>query len=219
MQLLLFIWNVQHWSPALCSSWSIPGLPGWFSPLSLPNGLIKMLPMFVVTHVVGLGIEFLLLPKRPRSRRRFSGNGSLDSFDHATGFAVVDFGHSSCICCGVWQRSLRRYRYEYLEHRFIDQGLCVFAYPGEISGDSCWVSGYDSLAAGSTAEYGWWHTGFFNSILEPSDGHSLQLPKPWWLMALVEQPHWLLLIRGAWRLFNNIIPWTRFSGEVFRVYW
>lgn len=39
-----------------------------------------------------------------------------------------------------------------------------FAYPGEISGDSCWVSGYDTLAAGSTAEYGWWHTGFFNSI-------------------------------------------------------
>ena len=32
--------------------------------LKLAHGLIKMLPMFIVTHVVGLGIEFLFAAKK-----------------------------------------------------------------------------------------------------------------------------------------------------------
>jgi Na+-transporting NADH:ubiquinone oxidoreductase subunit B len=38
-----------------------------------------------------------------------------------------------------------------------------FAYPTTISGDQVWVSGYDGLAAGTAADYGWAHN-LFNSI-------------------------------------------------------
>jgi len=41
-----------------------------------------------------------------------------------------------------------------------------FAYPTTISGDEVWVSGVAATAAGSAAEYGWWHLSFFNSIFE-----------------------------------------------------
>jgi len=47
-----------------------------------------------------------------------------------------------------------------------------FAYPTTISGDHVWAStfvdefGAMKVAAGSVADYGWWHTGFFNGIFE-----------------------------------------------------
>lgn len=39
-----------------------------------------------------------------------------------------------------------------------------FAYPLTISGDEVWVSGFEKLASGNHPLYGWWETGFFNTI-------------------------------------------------------
>ncbi len=41
-----------------------------------------------------------------------------------------------------------------------------FAYPLTISGDEVWVGGFETLAAGTHPDYGWWETGFFNTIFE-----------------------------------------------------
>ena len=103
--------------------------------------------------------------------------------------------------------------YEYLEHRFIDQGLCVL--PILVKYQEI-VAGFRDTTAWQQVlpEYGWWHTGFFNSIFEPSDGHSLQLPKPWWLMVLVEQPHWLLLIRGHGGYSTTLYHGPDFLGGI-----
>ncbi len=133
--------------------------------LKLAHGLIKMLPMFIVTHVVGLGIEFLFAAKRGHEvEEGFLVTGALIPLIMppdlplwilaiAVAFAVV-FGKEAFGGTGmnIWNIAL------------LTRVFVFFAYPGEISGDTCWVSGYDTLAAGSTAEYGWWHTGFFNSI-------------------------------------------------------
>jgi Na+-transporting NADH:ubiquinone oxidoreductase subunit B len=41
-----------------------------------------------------------------------------------------------------------------------------FAYPLTIAGDQCWISGYEKISGGASADYGWFHTGFFNTLFE-----------------------------------------------------
>lgn len=133
--------------------------------LKLSYGLIKILPIFIVTHVVGLGIEFIFAAKRHHAvEEGFLVSGALIPLIMpadlplwilaiAVAFAVIlgkeAFGGTGM---NIWNIAL-------LARVFV-----FFAYPGEISGDQCWISGYDSIKAGTAADYGWWHTGFFNSL-------------------------------------------------------
>jgi len=41
-----------------------------------------------------------------------------------------------------------------------------FAYPLTISGDQCWISGFEKISGGSSVNYSWWHTGFFNGLFD-----------------------------------------------------
>lgn len=133
--------------------------------LKLAHGLIMLLPIFIVTHVVGLGIEFYFAAKKGHAvEEGFLVSGALIPLIMppdiplwilalAVAFAVIigkeAFGGTGM---NIWNVAL-------LARVFV-----FFAYPTTISGDEVWVSGYESLAAGSVAEYGFWHTSVCNTL-------------------------------------------------------
>ncbi|HMQ05809.1 MAG TPA: NADH:ubiquinone reductase (Na(+)-transporting) subunit B [Saprospiraceae bacterium] len=166
--------------------------------LKLAHGLIKLLPIFIWTHVVGLGIEFYFAAKKGHAvEEGFLVSGALIPLIMppdlpiwilciAVAFAVIvgkeAFGGTGM---NIWNVAL-------LARVFV-----FFAYPTSISGDEVWVAGFEALKGGAAVDYGWWHTGFFNTIfgwmnLEPFnasltvvDGYSGATP-----LALAYQGGW-----------------------------
>lgn len=134
--------------------------------LKLAHGLIQMLPIFVVAHVVGLGIEFWFAAKKGHAiEEGFLVSGALIPLIMppdiplwilavAVAFAVIigkeAFGGTGM---NIWNVAL-------LARVFV-----FFAYPTTIAGDEVWVSGYNTLAEGTQASYTWAH-GLFNSLFE-----------------------------------------------------
>ena len=123
--------------------------------LKLAHGLIKLLPIFVVTHVVGLGIEFWYASKRGHAvEEGFLVSGALIPLIMppdlpiwilvlSVAFAVIlvkeAFGGTGM---NIWNVAL-------MARLFV-----FFAYPTTISGDDAWVSGFEHVRAGYAAEYG-----------------------------------------------------------------
>ncbi len=138
---------------------------GW--NLKFAHGLIKLVPILVVTMVVGLGWEIYFASKKKKGvEEGFFVSGFLIPLLMppdiplwilviAVTFAVVlgkeVFGGTGM---NIWNVAL-------LARVFI-----FFAYPLSISGDNVWVSGFDNIIAGIHPDYGWWHSGFFNTIFD-----------------------------------------------------
>ena len=132
--------------------------------LKLAHGLILMLPIFIVTHVVGLGIEIIFAAKKGHAvEEGFLVSGALIPLIMppdiplwilavAVAFAVIlgkeAFGGTGM---NIWNIAL-------LARVFV-----FFAYPTTIAGDEVWVSGFDGLAEGTAATYGWAHN-LFNTL-------------------------------------------------------
>ena len=135
--------------------------------LKIAYGLTKILPLFIWTHVVGLGIEFFYAARKGHGiEEGFLVTGALIPLIMppdlpiwilclAVAFAVIigkeAFGGTGM---NIWNIAL-------LARVFV-----FFAYPTTISGDEVWVAGIESTAAGALAEYGWWQTTFFNGLFE-----------------------------------------------------
>lgn len=144
--------------------------------LKLAHGLIKLLPIFIVANVVGLGIEFIFAAKKGHAvEEGYLVSGALIPLIMppdiplwilalSVAFAVIlgkeAFGGTGM---NIWNIAL-------LARVFV-----FFAYPGTISGDEVWVSGYESLAPGMAADYSWWHTGLFNTLFEWMDVAKFQV--------------------------------------------
>jgi len=132
--------------------------------LKLIHGVIKILPIFLVVHLVGLGIEIFFAAKKGHSvEEGFLVSGPLITLIMppdiplwilalAVAFAVIigkeAFGGTGM---NIWNVAL-------LARVFV-----FFAYPTTISGDNVWVSGFEEIAAGVTTQYGWVH-GSFNYL-------------------------------------------------------
>jgi len=165
--------------------------------LKLAHGLIQLLPIFIWTHVVGLGIEFYFAYKKGHSvEEGFLVSGALIPLIMppdipiwilcvAVAFAVIlgkeAFGGTGM---NIWNVAL-------LARVFV-----FFAYPTSISGDEVWVAGFEKLAPGMAVDYGWghdianWLFGLVNlSGFDPSgvvaDGYSGATP-----LALAYQGGW-----------------------------
>jgi Na+-transporting NADH:ubiquinone oxidoreductase subunit B len=130
-------------------------------------GLSKIIPIFIWTHLVGLGIEFFFAAKKGHGiEEGFLVTGALIPLIMppdipiwmlclAVAFAVLigkeAFGGTGM---NIWNIAL-------LARVFV-----FFAYPTTISGDQVWVAGLEQVAAGAGTDYSWWHTGFFNGLFE-----------------------------------------------------
>ena len=129
--------------------------------LKLAHGLIKLIPIFVVTHVVGLGIEFLYASWRGHAvEEGFLVTGALIPLIMppdiplwvlalSVVFAVVlvkeAFGGTGM---NIWNVAL-------MARLFV-----FFAYPTTISGDDVWVSGFEAIRPSFEVGYGWGHSAF-----------------------------------------------------------
>jgi Na+-transporting NADH:ubiquinone oxidoreductase subunit B len=135
--------------------------------LKFAFGLSKIIPIFIWTHLVGLGIEFFFAAKKGHGiEEGFLVTGALIPLIMppdipiwmlclAVAFAVLigkeAFGGTGM---NIWNIAL-------LARVFV-----FFAYPTTISGDQVWVAGLEQVAAGAGTDYSWWHTGFFNGLFE-----------------------------------------------------
>lgn len=186
--------------------------------LKLFFGLGKLLPLFIVTNVVGLGIEFYYAFKKGHGiEEGFLVSGALIPLIMppdlplwilvlAVAFAVwigkEAFGGTGM---NIWNIAL-------LARVFV-----FFAYPTTISGDEVWVSGIASTAAGSVAEYGLWHdlcnsffglfgADTFNDAAKVVDGYTGATPL-------------ILAYQGGWDAVTNVYTegqmwWGAIPGSI-----
>ncbi|MBT8191393.1 MAG: NADH:ubiquinone reductase (Na(+)-transporting) subunit B [Saprospiraceae bacterium] len=126
--------------------------------LKLAHGLIKLLPLYAWTMIVGLGIEFYFAYKKGHAvEEGFLVTGALIPLIMppdipiwilcvSVAFAVIlgkeAFGGTGM---NIWNVAL------------LSRVFVFFAYPTSISGDEVWVSGFESLASGSVVDYQWGH--------------------------------------------------------------
>ncbi len=132
--------------------------------LKLVYGLIKLLPLFIVANVVGLGIEIWYASKRGHAvEEGYLVTGALIPLIMPPDlpiwilvlsifFAVIlvkeAFGGTGM---NIWNVAL-------MSRLFV-----FFAYPTSISGDDVWISGFENIRDGVVADYGWAHS-LFNGL-------------------------------------------------------
>lgn len=130
---------------------------GFFEALHLKIlfGLVKLLPIWVVTHVVGLGVEFYFAYKKGHAiEEGFLVSGALIplimppdiplwilaiAVAFAVLFAKEAFGGTGM---NIWNVAL------------VARVFVFFAYPGVISGDNSWVAGLKFSDGLVTTDYG-----------------------------------------------------------------
>jgi Na+-transporting NADH:ubiquinone oxidoreductase subunit B len=135
--------------------------------LKLAYGLVKLLPLFVVANVVGLGIEFFYAFKRGHAvEEGFIVSGALIPLIMPPDLPLWMLGLSVAFAVILGKEAFGGTGMNILNIALLSRAFIFFAYPTTIAGDQVWVSGFDEIAAGAEANYSWWHTGFFNGIFE-----------------------------------------------------
>ncbi len=131
--------------------------------LKIAYGLIQLLPIFVVTMVVGLGIEFLYAAKKGHGiEEGFLVSGALIPLIMPPDLPLWILILSIIFAVIIGKEAFGGTGMNILNIALLSRVFVFFAYPSTISGDDVWVSG---IAEGVT-HYGWWHTSFFNGIFE-----------------------------------------------------
>ena len=136
--------------------------------LKLVHGLIKMLPIFVVTHVVGLGIEFWFAAKKGHAiEEGFLVSGALIPLIMPPDIPLWILGVSVAFAVILGKEAFGGTGMNIWNVALLARVFVFFAYPTSISGDEVWVSGFEKIgadaaaalnvAAGSYADYGWCH--------------------------------------------------------------
>ncbi len=158
--------------------------------LKLAYGLIQILPIFVVTHLVGLGIEFWYAAKKGHAiEEGFLVSGALIPLIMPPDIPMWILALSVAFAVWIGKEAFGGTGMNILNIALLARVFVFFAYPTTISGDHVWVStflqpltdpegnmmyteagevmlGSMKATAGSFAEYGWWHLSFFNGLFE-----------------------------------------------------
>ncbi len=135
--------------------------------LKLIYGLIQMLPIFVVTHVVGLGIEFYYAWKKGHGiEEGFLVSGALIPLIMPPDIPMWILALSVAFAVWIGKEAFGGTGMNILNVALLARVFVFFAYPTYISGDEVWVSGLASTGAGSAADYGWIHMSVFNPLFE-----------------------------------------------------
>jgi Na+-transporting NADH:ubiquinone oxidoreductase subunit B len=135
--------------------------------LKLAHGLIKLLPIFVVTHVVGLGIEFYFAAKKGHAvEEGFLVSGALIPLIMPPDIPLWILAFSVAFAVIIGKEAFGGTGMNIWNIALLARVFVFFAYPLTIAGDQCWISGFEKIGDGAAVNYGWWHTGFFNSIFE-----------------------------------------------------
>ncbi len=135
--------------------------------LKLFYGLVQLLPIFVVTHVVGLGIEFWYASKKGHAvEEGFLVSGALIPLIMPPDIPLWILAVSVAFAVIIGKEAFGGTGMNILNIALLARVFVFFAYPTTISGDEVWVAGFSSTAAGSAVEYGWFHTSVLNPLFE-----------------------------------------------------
>ena len=137
--------------------------------LKLVHGLIKLLPIFIVSNLVGLGIEFYFAAKKGHAiEEGFLVSGALIPLIMPPDIPMWILALSIVFAVIIGKEAFGGTGMNIWNVALLSRVFVFFAYPKTISGDEVWVSGFEKLAAGQTPEYGWAH-GLFNKLFSWAD--------------------------------------------------
>lgn len=133
--------------------------------LKLAYGFIQLLPIFVVTYAVGLGIEFFSASKKGHAiEEGFLVSGALIPLIMPPDLPIWILVLSVVFAVIIGKEAFGGTGMNILNIALLARVFVFFAYPGTISGDQVWVSGLEYVDGRITGiEYGWAHH-FFDWI-------------------------------------------------------
>ena len=149
--------------------------PGFFEGfhLKLAHGLIKLLPIFVVAHVVGLGIEFWYAAKKGHAiEEGFLVSGALIPLIMPPDVPLIWLTLAIIFAVIIGKEAFGGTGMNILNVALLARAFIFFAYPTEMAGDTMmngkevWVAGVEFISQTDKiqiANYGWGHT-FFDWI-------------------------------------------------------
>lgn len=125
--------------------------------LKVVFGLIKILPIFIVTHVVGLGIEFLYAAKKGHSvEEGFLVSGALIPLIMPPDIPLTWLAVSIVFAVILGKEAFGGTGMNIWNVALLARVFIFFAYPTTISGDEVWVAGIEKVGTEYfTASYGW----------------------------------------------------------------
>ena len=133
--------------------------------LKLVFGLIQILPIFIVAHLVGLGIEFIYAAKKGHVvEEGFLVTGALIPLIMPPDIPLWILAIAVAFAVILGKEAFGGTGMNVVNIALLARVFIFFAYPTTISGDQCWVAGLEFDGASVTGEmYGWAH-GFFDWI-------------------------------------------------------
>ena len=132
--------------------------------LKLAYGIIKLLPIWIVTHVVGLGIEFYFAMRKGHAiEEGFLVTGALIPLIMPPDIPLLILALSVAFAVIIGKEAFGGTGMNIWNIALLARVFVFFAYPTTISGDEVWVAGLESTAAGSAVDYGWGHS-LFNGL-------------------------------------------------------
>lgn len=136
--------------------------------LKLAYGLIKIIPIFIVTHVVGLGIEFWYAAKKGHAiEEGFLVSGALIPLIMPPDLPLWILALSIFFAVIIGKEAFGGTGMNIFNVALLARVFIFFAYPTTISGDEVWVAGLANDANNAlAANYGWAEMGLFNGLFE-----------------------------------------------------
>ncbi len=127
--------------------------------LKLFFGLGKLLPIFIVTHVVGLAIEFYYAYRKGHGiEEGFLVSGALIPLIMPPDLPLWILAISITFAVWIGKEAFGGTGMNIWNIALLARVFVFFAYPTTISGDEVWVAGLSSTAVGAPVEYGWYHS-------------------------------------------------------------
>jgi Na+-transporting NADH:ubiquinone oxidoreductase subunit B len=126
--------------------------------LKLIHGVIKLLPLFIVANVVGLGIEFYFAAKKGHGiEEGFLVSGALIPLIMPPDLPLWILAVSVAFAVIIGKEAFGGTGMNIWNIALLSRVFVFFAYPTTIAGDEVWVSGFESIKEGMTPIYGWAH--------------------------------------------------------------
>ncbi len=134
--------------------------------VKLIYGLVKLLPIWIVAHVVGLGVEFYYAWKKGHAvEEGYLVTGALIPLIMPPDLPLWILALSIIFAVVIGKEAFGGTGMNVLNIALLARVFIFFAYPTTISGDEVWVAGFDNAAtAGATADYGWFITDVINPM-------------------------------------------------------
>ena len=114
--------------------------------LKLAYGLVKIIPIFVVTHLVGLGIEFWYAAKKGHAiEEGFLVSGALIPLIMPPDIPLLWLAMAVAFAVIIGKEAFGGTGMNILNVALLARVFIFFAYPTTISGDEVWVAGLSKV--------------------------------------------------------------------------